>query len=478
MQVLSVVEKTDFKRYILKDSQQEYVAEQLFPGKSPRSRIIADIKRNIESIIEKRKDIVKHSAYIHYQKLEQIEGEYYLIRQGSEVYKSLYEYLKDNQPTLDEIVDWMVSIGQIALEIEKKGISWQGITMDALWLDENGELKLLDPDIANLLDKYRNINSIKPVEVYQAPEIFRNIPWDKQSLIYSTGIIMYYLITGELPFDTTDKSDLVHEILNNSPIEPIYLNPGISPALNDFIMESLVKDKDGRIKDWASFLERLVKIKESGIKATEVEEKEYRDRAEKVIRSTSRRKGLQSFWRKRWKAVTISISILLFVYIISITGGSDPYITGQTSARQVVEYFYQAVDEKNTVLLGESTIVDLKRLDSMVAETHVIEKMRFAYNYQNKEEEGLFGIKKLSIINISEEPQPVFEARYILYYNLSEQAEDVSGNKDQVMEKLEHYEVKMTDKLELGNVEGIWRIVHLEGSIEYVIQGKLMDLLK
>lgn len=481
MDVLSVHEELDIKFYKLKDNNNDkYIAEQAFGNKEPRSRILADIKRNIENVIVERKNLIKDPTYINYQGFKQVEGEYCLIRSGTEIYKPIDSYLGENKLTLDRIVEWMIVLGRIALEAEENGIVWQGMAMDCLWVDQQGELKLLDPDIASQLAKYREIDSINPIEIYNPPEKYRNMELDTRSLIYSLGIIMYYLATGEKPFtytdeSETDKSDLVHEILNTTPIETIYLNPQIAPSLNVFIMEALNKDKKNRLKGWKSFLSQLETIKKTGVKASGKQESIHRSQADKVIKSSTRKKGLKNFWRKRWKVITIAFSVFIILYLITITGGGDPYITEETPPEQVVNYFYQSIDGKNTTLIEETTIVDLKRLENMVAETHVIEKMQSAYNVQSGEEEGIFGIKDLSIVEVAKEPQPIFQANYTFYYNIVEQSEDWAENEEPVHKR---YAVDMNDRLELGNVEGLWRIVNIEGSIEYIIEGKTMELLE
>lgn len=483
MQVLSAREVYGIKNYILEDNQKRFIAEQLFPDREPRSRIIADIKRNIENIINRRNDIIDHPAYIRYRDLKQIEGYYCLIREGREIYTPMAVYLQENRLSLDKVVDWMLTIAEIGLQLQKNQGQWQSISIDALWVDSEDKLRLMDPDIASQITRYRGLDLIEPVEVYQAPEIFKNEVKDSQSLIYSTGIIMYFLATGKNPYvenntDDIDKSDLVHEILSSSPVEPIYLNTEVSPALNDFIMKTIASDKKERIQNWEFFVKQLNSIKFSGIEATEEESKKYRLKAEKVLKTSSRKKIFSNFWRKRWKTIAIVLSIAVLVYLMSTTGGRDPIITTETSSEQVVLYFYQSIDRKDSALLEETHTVDLKRLEGMVTESYVLERMRQAYEYQGEDDEGLFGIKKLSIQQISGEPVPAFEAQYVFYYNTSEEPEDSSGYSTQQDAEFKHYEVNMTDRLELEQIEGIWRIVGISGSIENIIEGSMFELLE
>ena len=146
------------------------------------------------------------------------------------------------------------------------------------------------------------------------------------------GVMMYYLLTGKLPYSTVNtsdysKSDLVHEILNIMPLEPSYLNPDLAPALNKFIMDLLQKDRRERIADWQGFLEGLQLIKKTGLWASPEEREEFAARAEKVIKKTQRKRGFINFWRKRWKTTAIVAGIIVALYIISIFTAVDPYIT-------------------------------------------------------------------------------------------------------------------------------------------------------
>lgn len=496
MKVLGIEEFADFKCYKLKDdNKNEYIAEQLFVNKKPKSRIVANIKKNIEKIINERKNLFEHSSYIHYKKLAQINGEYCLLRKGTEIYKPLYQYVKDKEISLEEVVEWITTIGEIAAEAEEYNIKWHSITMNSLWISGDKKLKFVDPDISNELLRYRELQGIEPIEIYQAPEIFKDISWNQQSVIYSVGIIFYYLLTEEMPFTLADKSDysksdLVHEIINTSPLKPSYLNPHIGVSLNDFVMESISKEREGRIKDWQIFLKRLNNIGETGrIYASRDEEEEYRVRAEKVIRVSSRKRSIAKFWRKRRKIIVVSFSIILLLYIVNMLTATDPYINEETSPQQVVDFFYQAVNDKNTILLNETTIVDLKRLDNMVAETHVIEKMRSAYDMADESEENkVFGLYDLQISLLDEGEQVSFGVDYMFFYHMVEELDtdkldfyndDTNSELDNGIETMQlyRYDINMSDILYLENIDGIWRIVDLEGSIVSIIEGRLTDLI-
>jgi serine/threonine protein kinase len=305
-------------------------------------------------------------------------------------------------------------------------------------------------------------------------------------------------LTGETPFQVDynsedDKPDLVHEIINTTPLEPYYLNPSLGRELSNFVMRLLDKESSKRINNWSSYLEKIEELKKTGLSASEEEKKQHQSRSEQARKSFQRRNSIKTFWRKRWKYIIVPVVAIIIVYLITTIDSTAPYVTKDTAPGQVVKYFYQAVNEKDDVLLGQTVDLNLKHLSSMISETHVIEKMRSAYDFQQSKEgenKELFGIKNLQIVEQSTEPEPVFSAHYTFFYNMPQEnspndsaadsnngnnSMDTSSRQDQ---QFKHYEVQMNDQLKLERVNGVWKIAELKGSIDSIISGNLSDLLK
>src|SRR5687768_12329116 len=125
---------------VVDENEDIYIAQQLFVDRNPKSRIIADLKKAIEHLIVERKGLFHNLPYIHFEGIKQVGGEYCLLRKGSDIYRPLYQYIKENEVPLETVKDWVITIAEIALEAKKFGIVWQGITLNSLWISADDKL--------------------------------------------------------------------------------------------------------------------------------------------------------------------------------------------------------------------------------------------------------------------------------------------------------------------------------------------------
>lgn len=81
---------------------------------------------------------------------------------------------------------------------------------------------------------------------YTPPEQVSGNGYNFSGDIYSLGVIFYELVTGEQPFFGETSLEIIKQILNEEPVEPVTFNPEIPAALNALILRMLSKDPGRR----------------------------------------------------------------------------------------------------------------------------------------------------------------------------------------------------------------------------------------
>ena len=116
-----------------------------------------------------------------------------------------------------------------------------------------GEIKISDFGAALVDGPERTQISGIGSPAYMSPQQVKEQPLDHRTDIYSLGVVMYQLLTGQLPFQASSNYNMVYQIINSTPTPPSVLRPDIPPMLDNIVARAMEKEVERRYTSWADF---------------------------------------------------------------------------------------------------------------------------------------------------------------------------------------------------------------------------------
>src|SRR5262249_42238279 len=92
---------------------------------------------------------------------------------------------------------------------------------------------------------------------YMSPEQVKGRAVDGRSDIFSLGVMLYEMVTGEKPFPGQNITTVIYKIVNEDPVPPRTIDPSIHPGLSTVIMRAVAKEPEQRYQSCREMLEDL-----------------------------------------------------------------------------------------------------------------------------------------------------------------------------------------------------------------------------
>lgn len=130
---------------------------------------------------------------------------------------------------------------------------------------QNGFVKVTDFGIAKMMAMgMTQAGQILGTPNYMSPEQVKGRQIDGRSDIFSLGVILYELVTGEKPFGGQNITTVIYKIINENPIPPRELDASIHAGLSYVISRALAKSPDERYQTCGELAEDLRNYKNLG----------------------------------------------------------------------------------------------------------------------------------------------------------------------------------------------------------------------
>jgi serine/threonine protein kinase/beta-lactam-binding protein with PASTA domain len=151
-------------------------------------------------------------------------------------------------------------IAQVLTALEyshRAGVVHRDIKPGNIMITTAGQVKVMDFGIARAIsDSSATIaetSAIVGTASYFSPEQARGESVDARTDLYSTGIVLFELLTGRAPFRGDNPVAVAYQHVNSEAVPPSSLNPKVSPALDAVVLRALAKDRFERYQSAGEF---------------------------------------------------------------------------------------------------------------------------------------------------------------------------------------------------------------------------------
>jgi HAMP domain-containing protein len=142
------------------------------------------------------------------------------------------------------------------------GVIHRDIKPQNILIESTGGLKIMDFGIARLKEE-RGMTAegtVVGTPDYMSPEQARGNALDFRSDIYSTGVVLYEVFTGTLPFEGDTPLAVVLKHIQEAPPSPQARNPKIDPKISQIVLKCMQKDPKSRYQSVNELYEALTKV--------------------------------------------------------------------------------------------------------------------------------------------------------------------------------------------------------------------------
>ena len=162
-----------------------------------------------------------------------------------------------------EAVDLAIQVSQGLQEAHAQGVVHRDIKPANIMISEQGQAVVMDFGLAKKTDATRltRTGTTMGTAAYMSPEQVRGESVDHGSDIWSVGVLLHEMLTGQLPFTGESEPALMYSLLNSDPELPTALRAGVPPGLDAIVAKALAKDRGQRYPEISELVADLQELR-------------------------------------------------------------------------------------------------------------------------------------------------------------------------------------------------------------------------
>ena len=179
--------------------------------------------------------------------------------------------IQTSPPSCDRSIEIITAIAQGLVAAHSRGIIHRDLKPENIFITRDDRIKILDFGLAKrfysdelegkssreTLTMETEAGTILGTVPYMSPEQARGEEADPRSDIFSTGIMLYELVTGKRPFEGPNPASIIHKIIYEDCAPPTAIKADLPKWIDPILQRALAKEKASRYSSTVELLEDL-----------------------------------------------------------------------------------------------------------------------------------------------------------------------------------------------------------------------------
>ena len=161
---------------------------------------------------------------------------------------------------MDRIVEIIFKCTRALDFANRAGVIHRDIKPANILLHDQTDIKISDFGSALMMTSETTQVSGIGSPAYMSPQQIKEHPLNLQTDIYSLGVVLYQMLTGQLPFQASNNFSMMYQITNVEPQPPSSLRPDVPPAMDRIVKKAMQKELEQRYQNWDEFSGDLTEV--------------------------------------------------------------------------------------------------------------------------------------------------------------------------------------------------------------------------